>query len=145
VSRRRPASARRRAPPPSGVQTTRAVGSANNGPDRVNPAGIPVNPGSNSQRRLRVSLAADREINGPDQIGAYPHSIGPPWTHGPGLPPVHDRARRPIYDQRRKSRPAPVNPESRRLFCRKTPELLIITKMPFHLKRSLQLGPFFCM
>jgi hypothetical protein len=134
VSRRRPAAARRlllACPPPLlHVQTTRAVGSANNGPDRVNPTGIPVNPGSNPSRRLHVSLAADCEINSPDQIGAYPPLIGPPWTHGPGSPPVHGRACRPIYDQRRRSRPAPVNPEPRRLFCRKAPELLLITKCP---------------
>jgi hypothetical protein len=59
-------------PPFLHMQMTRAVGSASNGPDRVNPASIPVNTGSNPQRRLRVSLAPDREINGPDQIGAYP-------------------------------------------------------------------------
>jgi hypothetical protein len=57
--------------------------------------------------------------------------------------PVHGRARRPIHDQRRRSRLAPVNPEPYRLFCRKAPELLLITKMPFQLQRSLQFSPGF--
>jgi hypothetical protein len=147
MSRRRPTAVRRLPlaclPPFLLVQRTRAVGSASNVPDRVNPASLPVKPGSNLPCCLRASLAADREINGPDHIGSYSPSIGPPWTHGPGSPPVHGRAHRLIYDQRRRSRPAPVNLEPRRLFCRKAPELLLITKMPFHLQRSLQFSPGF--